>query len=69
MLGLGLVSIYKTNMTVNGLTLAQGEALFQNGMKNTSTFTITIMFSSSSNGIRLVQCNVRFISCYSFITG
>lgn len=34
MLGLGLVSIHKTNMTVNGLTLPQGEPLFQNGMKN-----------------------------------
>ncbi len=67
MLGLGLVSIYKTNMTVNGLTLAQGEALFRNGMKNTSYFHYYyhVMFqnSSSSNGILLVQFNVRFISC------
>ncbi len=55
MLGLGLVSIYKTNMTVNGLTLAQGEALFQNGMKNTSTFTITIMLCIAVSKLILIQ--------------
>ncbi len=60
MLGLGLVSIYKTNMTVNGLTLAQGEALFQNGMKNTSTFTITIMlcFKTHPHPMGYVWCSL-----------
>ncbi|XP_016091061.1 LOW QUALITY PROTEIN: SCO-spondin [Sinocyclocheilus grahami] len=51
MLGLGLVSIYKTNMTVNGLTLPQGEPLFQNGVS--VHWLGDFVFVESGLGVRL----------------
>ncbi|KAF4095523.1 hypothetical protein G5714_023126 [Onychostoma macrolepis] len=51
MLGLGLVSIHKANMTVNGLTLSQGEPLFQNGVS--VHWLGDFVFVESGLGVRL----------------
>ncbi|XP_056308527.1 LOW QUALITY PROTEIN: SCO-spondin, partial [Danio aesculapii] len=51
MLGLGLVSIHKDNMTVNGLALPQGEPLFQNGVS--VHWLGDFVFVESGLGVRL----------------
>ncbi|TRY86466.1 hypothetical protein DNTS_025551, partial [Danionella cerebrum] len=51
MLGLGLISVQKGNMTVNGLDLPQGEPLFQNGVS--VHWLGDFVFVESGLGVRL----------------
>ncbi|RXN17958.1 SCO-spondin [Labeo rohita] len=51
MLGLGLVSLHKTNLTINGLALPQGEPLFQNGVS--VHWLGDFVFVESGLGVRL----------------
>ncbi|XP_039512123.1 SCO-spondin [Pimephales promelas] len=51
MLGLGLVSVHKGNMTVNGVSLPQGEPLFQNGVS--VHWLGDFVFVESGLGVRL----------------
>ncbi|ROI48994.1 SCO-spondin [Anabarilius grahami] len=51
MLGLGLVSIQKGNLTLNGLALPQGEPLFQNGVS--VHWLGDFVFVESGLGVRL----------------